>query len=536
MEDSSSRVGISDLREYLGVIWRRKWLVILPVVIFTMATVAADSLLVTPKYESTAELLQRRSGLDKALLGSDLFQQGSSPERDMATAAELVKSPQVTSAVIASIGERFGGRDPASMVSVSVISKSDILRITVTDTDAQLAADLANSFATAYVDWRRGVDQGVLKQARLPIELQISNTPPELQESANYRVLKDKLETLKMLESIQTGGMEVVKTATVAPSPVSPNPVKMGLLSFIASLAFGVGIVFMAEHLDTKVRSTDEINKALQKPVLAAVPKINASTNRSLITIANPSGACSESFRLLKTNLSYIEPDREIKSIMITSAQQGEGKTTTVANLAVTMARAGQRVIILDGDMRRPMLHRYMKLDNTVGLTNVIAGNCTLRESLQIIDAEDLAISWEGEMRDTAAMSGFAAPSTNGVKPIYCATAGPLPPNPGELTSSEKFSSLIAEASQYADIVLVDAPPLGAVGDAASIASMVDGVVMIVRLGETSKKSLGFISHFIETVPTHVMGVVITDATVGKASYGYKGSYYYGVGSYPPAD
>ena len=212
---------------------------------------------------------------------------------------------------------------------------------------------------------------------------------------------------------------------------------------------------------------------------------------------------------------------------MITSAQQGEGKTTTIANLAVTMARAGQRVIILDGDMRRPMLHRYLKLDNSVGLTNVIAGNCTLRESLQMIEAQDLALFSGGGMRDTA-MSGFAAASTNGVKPIYCATVGPLPPNPGELISSEKFSSLIAEACQYADIVLVDAPPLGAVGDAASMASKVDGVVVIVRLAETSKKSLGLINHFIETVPTRVMGVVVTNATADGSGYGYKGSYYYG--------
>ncbi|MHB9111370.1 MAG: tyrosine-protein kinase domain-containing protein [Thermoleophilia bacterium] len=536
MEDSSFRVGVSDLREYLGVIWRRKWFVILPVVIITTAVITATSLFITPQYASTAELLQRRSGLDKALLGSDLFQQSYSPERAMQTAAELVKSPQVVSAVTKSIGDRLDDRDPSSMVSVRVIKQSDILRLTVTDADAQLASDVANSFATEYINWRRGVDQEVLQQARLPIQEQISSTPPELQESANYKVLKDKLETLKMLESLQTGDMEVVKQATAVASPVSPKPIQTGLISFIASVAFGVSIVFVAEHLDTKVRSTDEISRALQKPVLAAVPKINASTNRSLITIANPSGACSESFRLLKTNLSYIEPDREIKSIMITSAQPGEGKTTTIANLAVTMARAGQRVIILDGDMRRPMLHHYMKLDNTVGLTNVIAGNCTLRESLQMIDTEDLAISLEGEMRDTAVMSGFAAPSMNGVKPIYCATVGPLPPNPGELTSSEKFSSLIVEASQYADIVLVDAPPLGAVGDAASMASKVDGVVVIVRLAETSKKSLGLISHFIETVPTHVMGVVVTNASADGSGYGYKGSYYYGDRSNLPAD
>lgn len=526
MEDSSFRVEISDLRGYLSIIWRRKWLIIISVLIITTGAYVATTIFSTPLYQSSAELLQRSSGLDKALLGSDVFQQNSSPERDIQTASELVKSPQVSMAVTKSMGDRLGSGDLASMVNVSVIKQSDILRISVTDTDAQRAADIANSFANEYINWRRGVDQRVLQEARIPLEAQVVNTPPELQESASYKVLKDKLETLKLIESIQTGNLELVKPGTVAVSPVSPKPMRTAAIVLIASLAGVIGIAFVAEHLDTKVRSTGEINRALQKPVLATVPKMNAYTNGSLETLINPSGASSESFRLLKTNLGYIEPDREIKSIMITSAQAGEGKTTTIANLAVTMARAGQRVIVLDGDMRRPMLHHYMNLDNSVGLTNVIAGNCTLRESLQMIDAQDLAISSGGNMTGTR-MPGFEV-NTDGVKPIYCATVGPLPPNPGELISSEKFSSLIEEASQYADVVLVDAPPIGAVGDAASMASKVDGVVVIVRLAHTPKKSLGLISHFIKTVPTCVMGIVVTNATAEGSGYGYKDSYYYG--------
>lgn len=529
MEDYSSSVEVSDLRKYLRIIWRRKWLVIVPVLIITIGAYVATSLYSTPLYQSSAELLQRSSGLDKALLGSDVFQQSYSPERDMQTASELVKSPQVASAVAASMGEQLGDRDPASMVNVSVIGKSDILRITITDTDAQRAADVANSFANEYINWRRGVDQEVLQAARIPLETQVLNTPPELQESASYKVLKDKLETLKLIESIQTGNLELVKPATIATSPFSPKPMRTAIMALIASLAFGVGLAFIMEHLDTKVRSTGEISAVIQKPVLAAVPKMSANNNGSLETLANPSGASSESFRLLKTNLGYIEPDREIKSIMVTSAHAGEGKTTTIANLAVTMARAGQRVIVLDGDMRRPMLHHYMGIDNSIGLTNVIAGSCTLRESLQMIDAQDLAISSSNLMANTA-IPGFSA-STNGVKPIYCATVGPIPPNPGELISSEKFGSLIDEARQYADIVLVDAPPLGAVGDAASMASKVDGVVVVVRIAQTPKKSLGLINHFIETVPTCVMGLVVTNASAEGSAYGYSGAYYYEQGN-----
>lgn len=524
MEDYSFRVGGLDLREYMAIIWRRKWFVILPVVIITTGAYIGTSLFSTPKYQSTAELLQRRSGLDRAMLGTEFFQQSYTPERELQTTSELLKSPQVASAVSTSIGERLGSRNPISMLSVEVNPKTDILGITITDTDAQLASDIANSFAAEFINWRREVDQEVLRAARIPLETQVLSMPPEQQESANYKVLRDKLETLKLIESMQTGNLEIVKPAMAGASPVSPKPMRTSLFAFIASLALGVGLIFVAENFDTKVRSADEINKGLQQPILASVPKMSTSISGSLETISNPSGASSESFRLLKTNIGYIEPDREIKTIMITSAQPSEGKTTTIVNLAVTMARAGQRVIIIDGDMRRPKVHDYMKLDNTVGLTNVMAGNCTLRESLQMIEAQDLAISSGGENT----MAGFKAASMNGVKPIFCATVGPLPPNPGELISSEKFSSLIAEAREHADIVLVDAPPLGTVGDAASMASKVDGVIVIVRLAETSKKSIGLINHFIETVPSCVMGVVVTNASADKSGYGYKYSDFYG--------
>jgi len=462
--------------------------------------------------------------MDRALLGSDFFQTTYSPERELQTTSELVKSPQVASAVAASIGERLGTKNPLAMLSVNINAKVDILKITITDSNPQLAADVANSFATEFINWRRGVDQEVLHNAQLPLEAQLLGMSPEQQETTKNKAIRDKLETLKLLETMQTGNLEIVKPAVAPPTPFSPKPLRTSLFAFIASLTLGVGMIFVAEHLDTKVRTADEITNVLQRPILASVPKFSASSKGSLETITNPSGASSESFRLLKTNIGYIEPDREIRTIMVTSAQAREGKTTTIANLAVTMARAGQRVIILDGDMRRPKVHEYMKLDNSIGLTNVIAGTFTLRESLQEVEAQDLAVSSGYENT----IAGFEPTSMNGIKPIYCATVGPLPPNPGEIISSDKFSSLIDEARKYADIVLIDAPPLGAVGDAASMASKVDGVIIIVRMAETSKKSLGLINHFIKTVPTCVMGVVVTNASADKSGYGYKYSYNYG--------
>lgn len=526
MDSSGLEFKASDLRKHLSIVWRRKWFILLFAVLVVGATVLATSLLLTPMYQSAAEIMQRRSGLDKILLGQDLFQQNFQPERDMQTAAELVTSPEVSTAVGNDLGGRLNGKSPASMVSVGVVKKADILAITATDADPEIAAAVANSFAVQYIAWRQRVDLSSLQKARAPIEAQLLATPEDQQASANYRVLRDKLENLKLLESMQNGNFELVMTATSSSSPVSPNPVKNGLMALVLSLFAGVSGAIIANHFDTRIRHTDEIERMIDKPILSSIPKPGSSNAGHLVTVDQPAGASSEAFRLLRTNLSYIEPDKEIKSILVTSPEAGEGKTSTVANLAITMSRNGQKVIVLDSDLRRPMLSEYMGLSNAFGLTNAVSGNTTLRESLQMIDAKDLAIS---VANDRVPDQDEYTSSLNGVKPIYCATTGPLPPNPGEIAASEKMTQLIAEASEYSDIVLVDSPPLGVVGDAASLATKVDGVILVMSMGRTRKQSLKTIRHFMENVPCNVLGIVLTN-TGGKDSYGGYGVHNYSSG------
>ncbi|MBI5870565.1 MAG: AAA family ATPase [Actinobacteria bacterium] len=523
MATPSPSSGNSDFRENLNIVWRRKWILFTCILLITAIAVIATIIFNTPSYQSSAELLQRRSGLDKVLLGSDVLQQSNfSPERNMQTAAELVKSPEVVSKVEERLGDELDGRNPALMISVSLIDKTDIMKLVATDGDPQVAADVANAFAVEYMAWRQKVDREVLSQARLPLEAQINSIPAEQRESSTtYRVLADKLETVKLLEAMQTGNLEMVKPATVSQTAIARNPVTVGVVAFFISIIVGVGLIFLIERLDTKIRSTDEITRRIDKPIISTIPRINSGYG-SMVTLENPSGACSEAYRLLKTNLSYIEPDNDVKSIMITSPEPGEGKSTTIANLAITMARAGQRVIVMEADLRRPMLSHYLGLENSIGLTNAISGAFTLRETLQEIEAQDLII--RSTIGDQSSGSGMGVNSLNGVKPVYCVTSGPTPPNPGEMAASDRMAELIAEASDYADIVLVDAPPLGAVGDAASMATKVDGVLIVMKLAQTSRKSFGFIESFMETVPCNVLGLVVTNAGSSSA---YEGSYYY---------
>ena len=528
MENPATGVSISDLRGYLRVLWRNKWLLAIASLITAALAVGATIAFTTPKYEAYTDLLERRSGLDRAFIGTDLFSElGYQPDRVIDTDVELVKSPEVVNRVTDRLGNELGATSPAGITSVSPLNKTDILRISATSENPQIAADVANAFAEEFINWRKQADQNVLTAAREPVEAQVNATPPDQQDSASYRALIDKLDSLKLVEMMQTGDLEVVKPAGVPGSPVSPKPLMTGTLVFFVTLLLGIVLVLLKDRFDTRVRSADEITEKIDKPILATVPQIPSSSNGFPVTLSNPTGGCSEAYRLLKTNLGYIQPDRQIKTIMVTSPEPGEGKSTTIANLAITLARAGQRVIILEGDLRRPMLSTYLGLDNSVGFTNAITGACSLRESLQMIEAERLSYSAASSYRAEGSTHDRMFQSMNGIKPIYCATSGPLPPNPGELAASDRVGGLIAEAREYADIVLIDAPPLGLVGDAAGLASKVDGIVLVLRLMQTSRKSLDEIGTFISTVPGNVLGLVVTNASASNG-YGYEsyGGYY----------
>lgn len=508
--------GGSDIRGYIEVLWRRKLIIFLSVILITVVAVASTIMFETPLYYASTDMMQRDTGLDRVLLGSDLFIESSyQPERTMSTAAELVLSPEVVARVTADLKEELGGQDPSSMVSVSLVKQTDIFRITAVNADPALAAMVANAFAGEYIDWRSEVDQESLREARAPIEAQVLSTPEEQKQTADYEVLTKTLASLKLTESILTNDIEVVKPATVPMAPSSPRPVRTGVIAFFVSFIFGVGAVLIVDRFDTKIRNTEEITRRIAKPILASVPWSNKG---SLTTLTDPGSPASEAYRLLKTNLTYVMPDQNMKSIMITSPEPCEGKSTTISNLAITLARAGKRVIILEADLRRPMLASYLGLDNSIGVSNAIVDSCTLMEAMQMIEASSISIP-------NFADSDNGSSRVNNVKPIYVATAGPLPPNPGELAASDKLASLIAEASMNADYVLVDAPPLTAVGDAASLASRVDGVMLVVRMSQTSKRSLDFVKQrFIDSVPCNLLGLVVTNAT-NNASYG---SYYYG--------
>jgi capsular exopolysaccharide synthesis family protein len=216
------------------------------------------------------------------------------------------------------------------------------------------------------------------------------------------------------------------------------------------------------------------------------------SAANPLVTLADPRSPASEAFRTLRTNIQFSSLDKPVRTILVTGVDAGEGKSTTLANLAVVMAQGGKRVVVVDCDLRRPTLHKVFGLAGEPGLTTAILEK-----------------------------TGHAASQKTAVEGLSLVASGPLPPNPSELLGSHRFEEILAALVNEADIVLLDAPPIVAVSDAAVLASKVDGVILVVSAGKTKRDLARRAKSLLEKVNAHILGVVLNNAPVERNMYTY---------------
>jgi len=221
--------------------------------------------------------------------------------------------------------------------------------------------------------------------------------------------------------------------------------------------------------------------------------------SKELISLDNPKSPVTEAFRTLRTNIQFYNVDKELKTICITSSGPGEGKTTTICNLAITVARTGKRVLLIDGDLRKPQVHKVFNVVNSKGLTNVLAKQADLSEAVKAVD------------------------DVNG---LYVLTSGPKPPNPSELLGSNRMKEFLKEAAENYDLILVDTPPVGVVTDPAVVSTMVDGTILVVRSHQTNMEEARRAKQLLENVKANILGVVLNSIPVSGRTY-YRYYQYY---------
>jgi len=361
------------------------------------------------------------------------------------------------------------------------------------------------------------VDQHLLKLDTLPeksLKLARLERAKKLNENL-YMMMKEKYEESRITRAGQIGKIRIVDPAVPPEFPISPKKKLNLILATLVGLGLGIGVVFFLEYLDNSVRTVEDVER-LQLPLLGSIPDIEPEKQNGLwraipkkkgsedevgrlatrlVTHLKPKSPYSEAYRSLRTQIQYSRSEKPVQTILVSSPGPGEGKSTSVTNLAITMAQMGSKTILVDSDLRRPVLHSLFDLKRDVGLSNYLVGRAEIEEVIRPTSVDNL----------------------------YLISCGILPPNPSELLGSKRMQELIQQLKSEYDYVLFDSPPLIAVTDAVVMAPWVDGVVLVLRSGKTDRDAAVRAFELLRNVKANVLGTLLNDVL---PSYMY-GSYYY---------
>jgi capsular exopolysaccharide synthesis family protein len=316
-----------------------------------------------------------------------------------------------------------------------------------------------------------------------------------------YELLIQRFKETSLSEEMKTANIRVIDRAEVPGAPFKPNKQRDLLLAMVLGLFLAVGAAFLLEYLDNTIKLPDEMKTLLNIPYLGPVPsftdiKPDGNEPKDLVTLYSPKSMASESFRGIRTGIIYSSADTPPQVILVTSATPEEGKTLNAANLGVTMANSGSRVLLMDCDMRRPRLHKIFDAPVGSGVSGILVG--------------------AGELQDAI----FHTPIEN----LDVLPAGPIPPNPSEILGSRKMGDLITRLRGEYDRILIDSPPLSAVTDATVLAPQADGVVLIIRANETPRQMVQNALAKLRFVNAHILGGILNGIDTGRSRYHY---YYY---------
>jgi tyrosine-protein kinase len=404
--------------------------------------------------------------------------------------------------------------------SVTASANGDLLTFSTTLPDRALAPKLATVYARQYTRYRHELDTASVTRARKQLATRLASLRASGDEGTQfYKSLLSKDQQLQTLQALQTSNAFVFRPASGA-AQVQPRPVRNGIIGLGLGILIGIGLAFLLHALDTRIRSASELSGRLGLPLLARIPPPSRRTrdDSNPAMLADPSGGQAEAFRMLRTNLEFANLERNARTIMLTSAVEGEGKSTTAVNLALAFARRGLRVALLDFDLRRPALARFFGLSEQPGVTDVALGHALLDETL----------------RPIAIPSADGTGPTNGGRRVQgvlnVLTGGPTPPDPGEFVETSVVRNLLQDVALRFQLVLVDAPPLLHVNDALALSAKVDGLLLVARLSSLRRPMLAEIERVLTACPSAKLGLVVTGIEAHE-HYGY-GSYRYRYSEY----
>lgn len=517
-----------ELRQYLSIAWKWMWLVVLAVSVAAIASFLA-SRAATPLYRTTTTMMVGRITQDPNPNSMNIYM----GQQLALTYIQLVKREPVLKGAIESLGLKLPWQALNGQVSATAVPQTQLIEISVVDSDPYRAKVLADAIAQQLIlqspanpniigrdqlsftqeqlnDLKEKILTTTDQAQQLRVELDQANSARQIQDlQSEINLLESKVSGWQdtysqLLLSLQGGDVNVLNVVEQAPipkQPISPNIMMNVLTASAIAFVLALGGAFLVEYLDDTVKNPDDVARTTNLPTLAAIAKMDGEGyGDALITIQKPLSPTAEAFRILRTNLQFSMVDKPARSLMMSSPGPSEGKSTTLANLAIVMAQSGMKVAIVDTDLRRPVQHKIFNLANRHGLTDaIIQPDRELDELLQ----------------------------PTGIENLWLLSSGPLPPNPAELLASERLGAIIEELKQHVDVAFFDSPPVLVVADAAILGTKVDGVVLVNDTGHTRSTEARRAAEELRRARANLLGVVLNRLTIGSSGYNYYYYYYH---------
>lgn len=515
-----------ELRQYLITIRKWLWLIVLATVVATVASYVATRQQ-PPVYRATTTLIVGRTidnpnpNSNEVWLGQQLAQ----------TYAQLAQRGSVRQGAMSALDMAW-----LPEYTVALVPNTQLLEISVVDTNPERAAAVADALAEQLVrqspsetDRKRQEEQAFVNQQLQQLRSTITETEgriTELQDQlagmfsarqiadtqTQIAALEQKMNTYQANYASLLGFLEggantvrVVEQAQLPEVPIGPNKMMTILLAAAIGFLLALGAAFLLEYLDDTLKDPEDVKNATGLSTLGAIARIEReNSSDKLVTLHEPKSPTAEAYRILRTNIQFSALDNPPRALLVASSHPAEGKSTTIANLAVVMAQQGQKVVLVDTDLRRPILHRLFQLPNNAGLTNAL-------------------------LQEQPTADGLMQPTK--IDNLWVLTSGPLPPNPAELLGSGRFNTLIQDIHNRADVALFDSPPALAVTDAAILARQMDGVVLVVDAGATRRQWASAAVDTLNKVGANILGAVVNRLRPqgsGYYQYYYRRYYAYG--------
>ncbi len=531
-----------SLGAYLRVVLRWKWLVIVVTLAITVLG-TGYTWTRTPMYSATSTLLYVTQ-IDIADPLGTTFVDKTAQQAEIESVPTVIDSARVgesAEALMEPANVEAGYGVSASLEPGLNSGYSNIVGINGTSAKPEAAADAANSYAQAFIEWNRESARAQVADAIAVVEERIDTyTTEQSRQTTEYLSLQQRLQDLQLLEAATQSSFKIITPASVPSAPYEPDKPRGMVLAFAVGLVLGVALAFLLEQFDTRVRGEEQVVEELDLPVIAHVPPLGrrGRDGNVLQMLADPAGPAAESYRLLRSNLEFTAVDAPVRTLLVSSSVQGEGKSVISCNLAVSMALAGKRVVLVDADLRGPHVHSYMGIPNAKGVSTLMARRDNIKDALVPVRL-DASQARNGSIMMTTQAAGDVTrvkmgvtsadragdwlwpDSDQGAPMLSVLPSGPVPPNPGEIVASHRFADILDVLAKDADIVIVDAPAMLPVGDTAALAPHVDALAYVANPDMLRRPSLEQARVQLGHLPCRILGVVIVANKRGHGYYGY---------------